>query len=187
MHLPPQTTKQKFVTATQDSFDYSSFVLPAGVAAENDAAGDTPEFGSGGLGYSRYLWHSFVDQTSENYLVEFIVPTLTHEDTRYYTLGPRGGSGLKRAGYAMSRVVITRNDAGHDTFNISEVFGSGAAAGLSNLYYPRGERTFGNTAQKWGTNVGIDAASFMVREFWPDINHYLFHGKKSDSKPPSLK
>jgi hypothetical protein len=24
--------------------------------------------------------------------------------------------------------------------------------------------------------VGIDAASFFAKEFWPDINHWLFHG-----------
>ncbi len=33
-HLPPQTVKDKFVTASEDSFDYSAFVLPALLAAE---------------------------------------------------------------------------------------------------------------------------------------------------------
>jgi hypothetical protein len=27
-------------------------------------------------------------------------------------------------------------------------------------------------------NVGVDAAGFIIREFWPDINHFLFHGKQ---------
>ena len=178
VHLPPQPPKEKFVTASEDSFDYSAFVVPAVLAWEQEETNATPEFGQGGVGYGRYLWHTFVDQTSENYMVEFIVPTITREDTRYYTLGPGGGGTAKRIGYALSRAVITRNDAGHDTFNIGEVVGSGAAAGISNFYYPRPERTFSNTADKWGTNVGIDAAAFMVREFWPDINHFLFHGKK---------
>ena len=181
-HLPPQTVKDKFVTASEDSFDYSSFVLPIALAGEQELANDTPEFGKGGLGYSRYLWHTFVDQTSENYMVEFIVPTLTREDTRYYTLGPKHAGGWRRVGYSLSRVVVTRNDAGKETFNISEVFGAGAAAGLSNLYYPSKERTFGNTADKWGVNVGVDAASFMVREFWPDINHLMFHGHAGETK-----
>lgn len=178
VHLPPQTVKEKFVTASEDSFDYSAFVLPAAIAAENEAESDTPEFGGGGVGYGRYLWHDYVDQASENYWVEFIFPTLTREDTRYYTLGPGGGGKLKRAGYALSRVVITRTNGGHDTFNISEVVGAGAAAGVSNLYYPTSERTFSNTADKWALNVGVDAAAFMVREFWPDINHALFHGDR---------
>jgi len=176
-HPPAQSVKDKFVTASQDSFDYSSIVLPLAVAGEAYVTNQTPEFGKGGVGYGRYLWHAVVDQTIENYSVEFIVPAITHEDTRYYTLG-KGGF-LKRAGYSLSRVVITRNDKGKDTFNAGEVVGAGMAAGISNLYYPTPERTFSQTADRWGTNVGIDAATFLFKEFWPDINHSLFHHAKS--------
>jgi hypothetical protein len=173
--LPPQSAKEKFITATEDSFDYSALVVPAALAGYSMATNETPEFHQGAAGYARYLWHSFADQSIENYAVEFIVPALTHEDIRYYTLG-KGGF-FKRTGYALSRAVITRSDAGAATFNFGEVFGAGAAAGISNLYYPAPERTFGNTAQKWGINVGIDAATFVFKEFWPDINHAVFHAK----------
>ena len=176
-HLPPQSVKDKFVTASEDSFDYSAVVLPLALAGEQELTNATPEFGHGGAGYGRYFWHTYVDQTSENYWVEFIVPTVTREDTRYYTLGPGGGGNWRRMGYALSRAVVTRDDAGHDTFNASEVVGAGIAAGISNLYYPSRERSFSNTADKWSVNVGIDAATFIIREFWPDINHILFHGK----------
>lgn len=175
-HLPPQSVKEKFVTASQDSFDYSAIALPIVLAGEQELTNATPEFGHGGAGYGRYFWHTYLDQTSENYWVEFIVPTMTREDTRYYTMGPGGGGNWKRMGYALSRAVVTRDDQGHDTFNVGEVVGAGAAAGISNFYYPRAERTFSNTADKWGVNVGIDAGTFIVREFWPDINHILFHG-----------
>jgi hypothetical protein len=173
--LPPQTPKQKFMTATQDSFDYSALLLPAALAGYSQATNATPEFHQGAAGYGRYLWHSYVDQAVENYWVEAIGPILTHQDNRYYTLG-KGGF-FKRAGYALSRVVITRNDAGHNTFNSSEVIGAGAAAGISNLYYPSPERTFGKTGEKWGINVGVDAATFVFKEFWPDINNAFFHTK----------
>ena len=178
VHLPPQTVKEKFLTATHDNFDYSSLFLPGLVAGYNQATNNTPEFGQGAAGYGRYYWHAFVDQANENYFVEFIVPVITHEDTRYYTLG--SGGFWKRTGYSLSRAIITRNDAGHDTFNISEVVGAGAAAGVSNLYYPSRERTFGNTADRWGQNIGIDAGTFLFHEFWPDINHALFHKKSTE-------
>lgn len=174
--LPPQSVKEKFVTATQDSFDYSAFVLPALLAGEQQATNSTPQFYQEEAGYGRYFWHTYVDQTSENYWVECIGPVLTREDTRYYTLGPAKGGVLKRMGYAMSRAVVTRNDAGVNTFNISEVFGSGVSAGLANLYYPAPDRTFANTADRWAVSVGVDAVTFIAREFWPDINHALFHG-----------
>ena len=173
--LPPETVKEKFMDATEDSFDYSSIFIPAVVAGYNMEKRATPEFHQGAAGYARYFWHSAVDQTSENYMVEFIFPTVTHEDSRYYTLGHGGFA--KRTGYALSRAVVTRTNSGAEVFNISEVFGSGAASGLSNLYYPSASRSVGNTMTEWGLDVGIDAASFWVKEFWPDINRRIFHNK----------
>jgi hypothetical protein len=174
--LPPMTFKDKFIEASQDNFDYSSIALPALVAFYDLKTNATPEFGHGGVGYGRYLWHSAVDQTSENYFVEFIVPVATHEDPRYYTLG-RGGF-AKRTIYSLSRVIVTRSDEGRREFNASEVLGSGMSAALANAYYPSRERSFGNTAKQWGTDIGIDALSMMVKEFWPDINNALFRGKE---------
>ena len=171
--------KDKFVTATEDSFDYSSIFIPVILAGYSMEENATPEFHQGAAGYARYFWHAAVDQTSENYMVEFVVPTITHEDTRFYTLS-RGGF-LKRTGYALSRAVITRSDSGAEVFNISEVVGAGAAAGLSSLYYPSRERSFANTGTEWGLDVGIDAASFFFKEFWPDINHSIFHADKPSS------
>ena len=174
--LPPQSVKEKFVTASEDSFDYSSVFIPLLLAVYSQQTNATPEFGHGGPAFARYFWHDAVDQTSENYMVEFVVPVITHEDTRYYTLG-RGGF-MRRTGYALSRAVVTRSDSDKEVFNFSEVVGAGASAGLSSLYYPTRERSLGNTGKEWGLDVGIDAASFVVKEFWPDINHWLFHGAK---------
>lgn len=171
--LPPQTPKEKFITTTQDSFDYSAIVIPSLLAGYNMARKATPEFGQGAAGYGQYWWHSALDQTTENYLVEFAVPVLTHEDSRYYTLGR--GSFLKRTGYALSRAVVTKSDAGGSTFNMSEVVGSGASAGLANAYYPARERNLSNTATNWGLDIGIDAFTFVLKEFWPDVNQKWFH------------
>ena len=173
--LPPMSVKEKFLTATEDSFDYSSVFIPAALSGISMARNATPEFGEGAAGYGQYLWHAALDQTSENYMVEFVFPVLTHQDNRYYTLG-RGGF-FKRTGYALSRALITRNDAGNETFNTSEVVGAGASAGLSTLYYPSSQRTFGNVGSEWAVDIGIDAGSFVVKEFWPDINRKLFHQK----------
>ena len=173
--LPPETVKEKFMDATQDPFDYSSIFIPAVLAGYSMETNATPEFRQGAAGYARYFWHAAVDQTSENYLVEFIFPTVTREDARYYTLG-RGGF-IKRTGYAFSRAVVTRSNSGKGTLNVSEIFGSGVASGLSSLYYPSRERSFANTGTEWGLDIGIDAAAFWLKEFWPDINHSIFHNK----------
>jgi hypothetical protein len=171
--LPAQTAKEKFLTATDDSFDYSSIFIPVALAGYGYLRNATPEFGTGPGAYGQYLWHSAVDQTTENYFVEFVVPAIAHQDNRYYTLGH--GGFLKRTGYALSRAVITRSDSAHEEFNVSEVLGAGASAALSTAYYPASQRTFGNVASSWGVDVGIDAASFAIKEFWPDINRRWMH------------
>jgi hypothetical protein len=174
-HLPPQTVKEKFKTAMLDSLDYSSFIFVGAQAGVAQATNSYPEFGQGAKGYGRYYWHTLADAINENTWVEFIIPSVLHQDTRYYTLG-KGPFG-KRVGYAFTRVIITRTDSGHKDFNYSEVLGAGAFSGIANLYYPSGERTFTKTYQRWITNLCIDGGVFVFKEVWPDINNAVFHQK----------
>ena len=127
------------------------------------ARNSTPEFHQGAAGYGRDYWHTYADYVDENLWVEFLLPTAFHQDSRYYTLG-RGGF-AKRLGYSLSRAAITRKDNGHETFNASEIFGAGAAAGISSFYYPSQERTFSKTYQLWLTSIAIDAGSNLFKSF----------------------
>jgi hypothetical protein len=174
-HLPPQTIKEKFKTAMLDSLDYSSFIFVAGQAGVAQANKSYPEFGQGAKGYGRYYWHTLADAINENTFVEFIIPSILHEDTRYYTLGK--GDFAKRLGYAFTRIIITRSDSGHETFNASEILGAGAFSGVANFYYPSQERTLTKTYQRWITNLAIDGCTFAFKEVWPDINNAVFHQK----------
>jgi hypothetical protein len=180
-HLPPQTPKEKFVDFAEDSFDYSSFIWIGALAGIGQLNNSTPAFRQGAAGFGRYYWHAFADQADENLWVEFLLPVATREDSRYYTLGRQAANQhngpLKRAGYAISRLFITRTDSGGNTFNVSEVGGAGAAAAISNLYYPSSERTWTKTYQRWLLNASLDGITVVFREFWPDINHAIFHGK----------
>jgi len=172
--LPPLAFKQKFWLATQDSFDYSSFIVAGMLAGSAQAKNSTPEFHQGAAGYGRYYWHSFADQAVGNYFTEAIVPAATRQDPRYYTLGH--GGFFRRTGYAVSRLLITKTDSGGRGFNFSEIIGNGAGAGISDLYYPRAERTWTKTGQKWLTQVGLDGVFNILKEFWPDIDHAVFRG-----------
>lgn len=174
-YLPPLSFNQKFWLATEDTFDYSDFIFVGALAGMSMAQKSQPSFGQGAAGYGRYYWHIFVDGTIENYMTEAIVPAVTKEDPRYYTLG-KGGF-FRRTGYAVSRLFITRTDAGKNTFNLSEVIGAGAAAGIGNAYYPAQSNSWVKTYQRWGTQVGLDAVFNVLKEFWPDIDQSIFHGK----------
>ena len=174
-YLAPQSFKEKFWLATQDSFDYSAFIYEGMIAGIAMAGKSEPSFGQGASGYGLYYAHVFADGTIENYLVEAIVPTIAREDPRYYTLGH--GGFFKRSGYALSRLVVTRTDSGRSTFNFSEFVGAGAGAGISNLYYPPPSNPWVKTYQRWGSQIAQDGLANLAKEFWPDINRVIFHNK----------
>src|SRR2546428_582468 len=123
--------------------------------------------------YGRYYWRTFADGVSGTFFPEAIVPTITHEDPRYYTLGH--GGFFRRFGYALSRTVITKTDSGGTNFNWSEVAGNALEAGLSNAYYPPQERGLRQTARNWGEQMESAVLNNIAKELWPDIRHEIRH------------
>jgi subtilisin family serine protease len=170
---PPPTPKEAFKIATQNSFDYSSFIFVGITSALAEWTGAHPQLGEGMKGYGEYYWRGLVDKTDGNYLVIFALPTIFHEDERYYARGE--GGFWKRSIYAASRVLITPDYHGHNTFNASEILGRGIAQGISASYYPSHDRTLGALAVKFGYAVGRDALTNVFREFWPDIATHVLH------------
>jgi hypothetical protein len=170
---PPPTPKQAFILATQNSFDYSSFIFVGVTSLLAEGTDAHPQLGKGVAGFGRYYWRGFVDKTDGNYLVIFALPTVFHQDERYYAMG-KGGF-WKRAFYSASRIAITPDYHGHDSFNISELLGRGIAQGISAAYYPSQARTAGAIATKYGYSIGRDALTNVFREFWPDIAVHVLH------------
>jgi len=170
---PPPTPKQAFKIATQNSFDYSSFVF-VGLTSLIAEGGDShKQLGKGVPGFWAYYWRGFVDKTDGNYWVIFALPSVFHEDERYYAKG--SGGIWHRALYSTTRVLITPNYSGHNTINGAELLGRGVAQGISTTYYPSADRTAGALAQKYGYALMRDAATNTFREFWPDIAVHVLH------------
>jgi hypothetical protein len=170
---PPPTPKQSFDLATQNSFDYSAFVFVGVTSAMAEGTDSHADLGKGGSGFGRYYWRGLLDKTDGNYLVLFALPTVFHQDERYFAMG-KGGI-WKRGVYAASRVFITPDYHGHNSFNFSELLGRGMAQGISVSYYPSHDRTLGALSAKFGYAVGRDALTAVFREFWPDISAHLLH------------
>ena len=78
-----------------------------------------------------------------------------------------------RIGYAISRSIITRTDAGGTAFNWANVLGTAMSAGLSNAYYPPRSRTPSATMTNWGTSVAGSGLANLMPEFLPDFKRWL--------------
>jgi hypothetical protein len=170
---PPPTPRQSFKIATQNSFDYSSFVFVGLTSLLAEAQDAHPKLGKGVPGYWAYSWRGFVDKTDGNYWVIWALPSLFHEDARYFAKGE--GPMWKRAAYSSSRIFITPDYDGKQTINGAELLGRGIAQGISLSYYPSSDRTAGALAEKYGYALLRDAATNTFREFWPDIATHVIH------------
>ncbi|GGA68571.1 hypothetical protein GCM10011507_20100 [Edaphobacter acidisoli] len=170
---PPPTPKEAFGIATKNSFDYSSYIFVGITSLLAEGNDSHPQLGKGVAGFGRYYWRGFVDKTDGNYLVIFALPTVFHEDERYFAKGE--GSIWNRAFYASSRVFITRTYSGNERFNNSEIFGRGIAQAISTTYYPSKTRTVGQISEKYAYALGRDALTNTFREFWPDIATHVLH------------
>ena len=167
----PLTAGDKFHLAFRDTVDPFTFVLAGFNAGVSQWGNGAPAFGQGAAGYAKRFGAAYADQAVGNYLAEAILPSLLREDPRYFRMGT--GSKWRRTKYALTRVVVTRTDAGRAQFNYSEIVGNAAAAGIATLYYPATERTAGESGERYGVQIGSDAAFSVLLEFWPDMKRAL--------------
>ena len=170
---PLPTAREAFKIATKNSFDYSAFVFTGMTSLIAEAGDKHPQLGHGVPGFWGYYWRGFVDKTDGNYLVIFALPTLFHQDERYYALGH--GSIWKRALYSSTRILITPDKHGQNSFNASEILGRGMAQAISTTYYPSADRTASGILAKYGYSLMRDSLTNVFREFWPDIATHVLH------------
>ena len=166
--VPALTSAQKYKVVGLSLIDPFEFVLIGFVAGLGQASNTNPTYGQGASGYGKRYATAYADNAVENFMASAVLPSLLHQDPRYYQLGH--GGFMRRTEHAISRVLITRSDSGKSQFNYSEVFGAGIAASISTYtYHPQSERNFGNVVSVWGTQMGWDIATYMIKEFWPDL------------------
>lgn len=168
----PLTAKQKFTIGLKDSFDWPVYITSGAFAALYQLENQNPSFGQGLKGYARRYGTALADQTIGNMMTESIMPSMLHEDPRYFRIGH--GSVRHRALYAMTRIFVTRTDSNQRTFNFAEVLGNSAAVAISNAYYPD-TRDVSDNVERLGIALATDAFSQVMKEFWPDVKHWMFH------------
>lgn len=129
---------------------------------------DWPGYGQGMQGFGKRWGALMADRETRSFLGTFLLPTLLHQDPRYFRMGA-GRPFSRRLVYALSRVVVTRKDDGRNTFNSSLVLSAVLAASLSNAYYPQQERGFSHTMNRVEGSLLGSAQGYLLREFLPDI------------------
>jgi len=166
-HVRPLTPGEKLRLAVQDSANPFEFAEAAVKAEYYRGTNPRKKIGHGGVGYLKQFGASYLDEVSGNMFGIFFYPTLLRQDPRYFRKGE--GPITSRITYALSRVFVTRGDAGGKEFNASRVLGSASSTILSNAYYPPRARGVGITVGNIGWSLLGNGASNIFKEFWPDI------------------
>jgi hypothetical protein len=169
----PPGWNYNFKVATRQAFDYSSFVFLGLTSISAEGLDEHPALGKGFKGLYEYSWRGFLDKTDGTYLGGWLLPSLLHEDTRFYPLG-HGHSIPTRALYVISRQAVTRTYGGHQTLNIAGLGGKVLTQYISRSYYPTGTSDFAVLAEKFAYSAMRDVIFSSIREFYPDIAaHYI--------------
>jgi hypothetical protein len=174
---PPLTPKQKFglfVKGTLDPFPPIVYLMQAGISQARDTHSG---YGQGAAGYGKRFGAALADGTSARFFSTYAFPSLLHQDPRYFRKGQ--GSAWSRVGYSVSRGFVTRADSGRPQANWSNVLGKFAGAGLSNLYYPEGDRGGELTLSRVAISLGYQTLGNLAIEFWPEIHRKFFGGNKT--------
>ncbi len=178
-HYTALTTKQKFRIASQDAFDRGTFVLAAAFAGEAQLTNANRPFGQGAGAYGLYFVTSYADFAIGDFMTEAIFPTMFHQDPRFFRRGH--GTTASRLRYSIGQLFWTHTDAGGTAFNVSELGGNATAVLISNAYYS-GNRDVSDAVSKFGTQIGVDMASNILKEFSPDISR-MFSRKHQPRTP----
>lgn len=175
--VSPLSVKQKFGLFAKETFDPFVVVSSAAGAALSQADNDHPQYGQGSGPYAERFGAAVADVTTQNFFSDAVLASLLHEDPRYFRKGKEYGF-WSRLGYATSRVVITRTDAGKPSFNYSGIFGMAMGIALSNAYYPARSVNGKVDAARVGTSLVSASLSNILPEFWPDIRQKFFRRKR---------
>jgi hypothetical protein len=176
----PLTRKQKFKLAMRVSVDPVTYFTTGVTAGIEQWQDDFDGYGQEFSGYAKRYGATYGDRLSSTFLGAALLPSLLHQDPRYYYRGH--GHIVVRALYAMMTVAVCKGDNGRWQPNYSNVGGNLGAAFVSSLYYPQSDQhsvqvTVDNTL----LGVAEGAIGTLFQEF---LLHRFTHGTPTAAPGP---
>jgi hypothetical protein len=158
----PLTTKLKFRLAYKADTDVMTFVGVIFIATIYQA-GDIPNYGQGWDAYAKRVAAGYADTTTDIFIGGAILPSLLHQDPRYFYQG--SGTTKSRARHAILSPFVCRGDNGKPQPNYSSLGGDLASGAISNFYYPQSNRGAGLVFQGFLVTTGVRMVNGLVQEF----------------------
>jgi hypothetical protein len=141
-------------------------------ATYSEAIDGSPYYGQNGKDYLQRLGAASAKATSEDLFTVSVLAPVLHEDPRYYQMG-RGHSFFARFGYSVTRVLVTKTDAGAPTVNYAVLGGNLAGSALTQVYYPPDSRGLGEVMKTFGTSLLGQGVGNIFDEFILESAEFL--------------
>lgn len=154
--------------------DLGSIFLSAGYSHLTNGA---PNYGTDKGAFGQRLGAAALRETTQGILTDAVFSPLFREDPRYFTEGPAHPI-MNRAFHVVTRVFVTRKDAGGHTANLALLLGYAATTATQSLYYPKINRNARDAASEFGGSLGGAALGFAYDEFADDLLIALHLKKK---------
>jgi hypothetical protein len=162
-HPEPLTTKMKFHLAYKSLTHPVFFIREAGWAGVQQARNNPEGWGQGATGYGKRLGWGLVDGTTGGLISDAILPSLLHQDPRYFYQG--SGTKGSRAWHAALAPFVCKGDNGKSQPNYSQWGGSLIGYSIATAYYPSADRTAGHVLQNFGIDMGLHVVGSLAQEF----------------------
>jgi hypothetical protein len=163
----PLSDRCKFRLFLETTYSPYTFASAGFEATEAQVTDQWPHYGGGMQGWGKRFGATLANTESRRFIQTYALSTILHQDPRYFPSPKRGL--VQRAWYSATRVVITKTDRGESAFNTSEFLGTLLTSAVQDSYYPRPDRTFGNTMDRFSGALSSDVIGDLLREFTPDM------------------
>lgn len=167
----PLSPRQKGYLAIHYTTDPAGVGTIVGISAINIAADSHTAYGPGWEGFGSLAGVSLLQNATAEFFGTFAVPSLVHQDPRYYRMPgkPLG----KRILYSITRSYISRSDTGKTIPNYGVFATYPIVAELGNLYVPGIQSDGASTAERILTGYALDPVNNLVNEFLPDVAKHV--------------
>ena len=162
-HPEPLTTGMKFHLAYKSLTNPVFFARTAAWAGVQQAADTPAQWRQGAKGYGKRVGAGFADAATEGLIGNAILPSLLHQDPRYFYQG--SDTKKSRALHAILAAFICKGDNGKTQPNYSTWGGSLISSSIALSYYPSSDRNAQHVFKNFGIGMSLHVAGGLVQEF----------------------
>jgi hypothetical protein len=167
--LPTQAEKfHAFVDAAPSPLRVGAVDINAGVVREKESGQVSPRLPPELTATFKAV---LIPEQPSTFFDKYLYPSLRKQDLPYYPA--TSDSFVSRATDAVSRLFITRSDAGKRRLNTSYFLAVMTSVAMHTAYRPYWARSSSATFNNFGSTIGRGAGINLLREFGPSIRQMV--------------